>query len=134
MEVIYELSENHIQDLHVLYRNEWWTNQRSLEDTRKCVQGSQVCIGLIESNSLIGFVRVITDFTFKALIFDLIIKSEYRSKYLGNKLMRLVRNHEKLKDVTHFELYCLPELIEFYKQYEFSEEIGGIKLLRCNNA
>ena len=134
MEVIYELSENHIQDLHNLYTNEWWTNQRSLEETRKCVQGSQVCIGLIENNSLIGFVRVITDYTFKALIFDLIINREYRAKKLGKKLMHLTKNHIELKDVTHFELYCLPEVIEFYKQFEFSEEIGGIKLLRCQNA
>jgi len=83
MEVIYELSENHIKDLHNLYTNEWWTNQRSLEETRKCVRGSQVCIGLIENNSLIGFVRVITDYTFKALIFDLIINRDYRAKKLG---------------------------------------------------
>jgi len=134
MEVIYELSENYIQDLHNLYTNEWWTNQRSLEETRKCVQGSQVCIGLIENNTLIGFVRVITDYTFKALIFDLIINREYRARDLGKKLMDLVKNNVQLKDVTHFELYCLPELIEFYKQFEFSEEIGGIKLLRCQNA
>lgn len=134
MEVIYELSESHIQDLHDLYKDEWWTNQRSLEETRKCVQGSQVCIGLIENGLLIGFVRVITDFTFKALIFDLIINSKYRNLKLGKKLMGLVKNHEKLKGVTHFELYCLPELIDFYKRFEFSEEIGDIKLLRCINA
>lgn len=134
MEVIYELSESHIQDLHDLYKDEWWTNQRSLEETRKCVQGSQVCIGLIENGLLVGFVRVITDFTFKALIFDLIINSKYRNLKLGKKLMGLVKNHEKLKGVTHFELYCLPELINFYKRFEFSEEIGDIKLLRCINA
>lgn len=133
MEVIYELSNNHIQDLHNLYKNEWWTNKRTLEETGKCIQGSQICIGLIENNSLIGFVRVITDYTFKALIFDLIINSEYRANNLGIKLMRLVKNHTELKEVTHFELYCLPELVDFYKQFEFSEEMGGIKLLRCNN-
>lgn len=134
MEAIYNLSENHIQDLHNLYKNEWWTNKRSLEETRKCVQGSQVCIGLIKNNSLIGFVRVITDYTFKALIFDLIINREHRAKSLGKKLMRLIKNHKDLKCVTHFELYCLPELIDFYKQFEFSEKIDGIKLLRCINA
>jgi len=48
--------------------------------------------------------------------------------------MSLTKSHIELKEVTHFELYCLPELIEYYKQFDFSEEIGGIKLLRCNNA
>ena len=85
MEVTYKLSERHIQELHDLYKNEWWTNERTLEETRNCVQGSQICIGLLENNSLIGFVRVITDYTFKALIFDLIINSEHRNKSLGKK-------------------------------------------------
>ena len=134
MEVIYKLSDNYIQDLHELYKSEWWTNKRSLAQTKKCVEGSQIVIGLVENNKLIGFVRVITDYTFKALIFDLILKKEYRNKNLGQKLMHLIKKHEKLKDIAHFELYCLPELIEFYKQFNFSEEIGGIKLLRCNNA
>jgi len=135
MEVIYELSTNQLESLHSLYKNEWWTKSRTLEETIKCVHGSQVCIGLIEKNNdLIGFVRVLTDFTFKALIFDLIIKSEYRGKGLSKKLMSLVKAHEKLKNVKHFELYCLPELEGFYKQFEFSGEIDGIQLLRYKNA
>ena len=135
MEVIYKLSINQIKDLHSLYKNEWWTKNRTLEETKKCVHGSQICIGLIDKNNiLIGFVRVITDFTFKALIFDLIIKSEFRGKGLSKKLMSLVKAHENLKDVTHFELYCLPELEGFYKQFEFSGEIDGIQLLRYKNA
>jgi len=134
MEVIYKLSENQIKDLHNLYKNEWWTNQRTLEETRNCVHGSQICIGLIENNTLIGFVRVITDYTFKALIFDLIIDSNYRKKSLGKKLLNLIKSHEKIKNITHFELYCLPELKGFYEQFGFSGEIGGIELLRCNNA
>ena len=135
MEVIYELSTNQIENLHSLYKNEWWTKNRTLEETTKCVYGSQACIGLIDKNNgLIGFVRVLTDFTFKALIFDLIIKSEFRGKGLSKKLMSLVKNHEKLKDVKHFELYCLPELESFYNQFEFSGEIDGIQLLRYKNA
>ncbi len=134
MEIIYKLSENHIKDLHDLYKNEWWTNKRTITQTKNCVEGSQVCIGLVENNELVGFVRVITDFTFKALIFDLIIKKEYRRKNLGQKLMYLVKSHEKLKDIVHFELYCLPELKIFYEQFNFSEDIGGIELIRCNNA
>ena len=134
MEVIYKLSNSHIQDLHDLYRNEWWTNKRTFDQTKNCVEGSQIVIGLVENNKLLGFVRVITDFTFKALIFDLIINNKYRSQKLGKKLMHLVKNHEKLKDVVHFELYCLPEHKDFYKQFNFSDEISGIELLRCNNA
>ena len=133
MEVIYKLSERHINDLHKLYKNEWWTNKRTLDETRRCVQGSQVCIGLLNNDTLIGFVRVITDYTFKALIFDLIIDSDYRNQELGKELLNQVKTHEKLNNVNHFELYCLPELKSFYEQLGFSNNIGGIELLRCKN-
>ena len=69
MNIIHELSKKHIEQLHALYQAEWWTRDRSLGDTTKCVSGSQVCIGITsENDDLIGFARVLTDFTFKAFI------------------------------------------------------------------
>lgn len=134
MRVISELSEKHIEQLHALYQDEWWTRGRSLEDTKQCVLGSQVCIGITtENDDLIGFVRVLTDFTFKALIFDVIVTQSERGRGLGNKLLSLVKNHERLKPVRHLELYCLPEMFTFYKKHSFSGNVGEIKLMRLTN-
>ncbi len=135
MKEIYALTSKQIEQLHHLYQNQWWTQDRSLEETIKGVEGSQVCIGLVDKNdTLKGFARVITDFTFKALIFDITIAEECRNSGLGNHLMSLIKNNKQLIEVKHFELYCLPELEEFYKQYGFSDDIGDIKLLRYINA
>jgi len=134
MDVIYSLTEDHIKQLHSLYKNEWWTNNRSLDETMQCVQGSQIVIGLInDNNTLIGFVRVITDFTFKALIFDLIVDENYRRKGLSKRLISLVKTHTKLRNILHFELYCLPELVGYYKKLGFLDDIDGIRLLRHIN-
>ena len=134
MNVIRELSKKHIEQLHTLYQGEWWTRGRSLEDTKKCVLGSQICIGISsENDDLIGFVRVLTDFTFKALIFDVMVTQSERGKGLGNKLLSLVKNHEHLKSVRHFELYCLPEMLSFYEKHGFSANVGEIKLMRLIN-
>lgn len=134
MHVIYSLSKDHITQLHSLYNNEWWTNNRTLDETNRCIQGSQIVIGLTnESNILVAFVRVITDFTFKALIFDLIVDKEFRGTGLSSQLIKLIKNHSDLNRVSHFELYCLPELKEFYKQFDFTDEIDGIQLLRYTN-
>jgi len=134
MHVIYNLTNDHISQLHALYKKEWWTNDRSLDETARCVQGSQIVIGLINNkNTLIGFVRVITDFTFKALIFDLIVDKNYRDKGLSKRLISLVKCHTKLKNISHFELYCLPELVGYYKKLGFLESIDGIMLLRHVN-
>ncbi|MFZ2302205.1 MAG: GNAT family N-acetyltransferase [Gallionella sp.] len=120
MEIIYNLNENHIKQLCELYQQEWWTKGRTLEATKECVSGSQICIGIVDSEELVGFARVITDYTFKAFIFDVIVRIDQRGKGLGGKLVSLIKSHEKLSRVKHFELYCLPELDEFYSQYGFS--------------
>ncbi len=135
MSVIYELSEKHIEQLHTLFQSEWWTKGRTLSETRRCVSGSQICIGIIDGkNDLIAFARVITDFTFKALIFDVIVSSKSRKNGLGLKLIETIKKHPKINTVKNFELYCLPELVPFYESLGFSSDVGGINLVRCVNA
>jgi len=135
MNIIYALSEAHIIQLHLLYQREWWTRGRTMEDTKKCVAGSQICIGLVSGDDeLIGFSRVLTDYTFKALIFDVIVSENKRNQGLGNTLLSLIKNHEQLKSVRHFELYCLPEMFAFYEKHGFTTDVGDIKLMRHVNA
>lgn len=135
MNTIYALNEKHVTQLHRIYQQEWWTKTRSLEETKNCVAGSQICIGLVdEADDLIGFSRVLTDFTFKALIFDVIVHSAHRKKGIGDKLLSLIREHPKLKSVKHFELYCLPEMYDFYAKHGFTTGVGEIWLMRFTNA
>jgi len=135
MNVIYSLSEDHIAQLHTLYQQEWWTKGRSAEDTKKCVLGSQICIGIVsETDELVGFARVITDYVFKAFVFDVIVRHDARGLGLGNKLLSLITTHQQLESVRHFELYCLPEMMAFYTKHGFVSEVGEIQLMRLSNA
>src|SRR5690606_30545883 len=97
----------------------------------RVVDGSQICVGLVESSGrLVGFSRVLTDFTFKALIFDVIVAQDYRGVGLRDRLVSQILEHDKLGGVKTLELYCLPELIPFYQRYGFSEDVGPIRLMR----
>lgn len=134
MKVIYELSNRHIEQLHQLYQKEWWTKARTLEDTRKCVANSQLCIALVDTqDNLIGFARVLTDFTFKALVFDVMIREDQRGKGLGDRLMGLIKSHEQLSGVRHLELYCLPDMNDFYEKHGFTTNVCGVQLMRHDN-
>lgn len=134
MKIIYQFTDAHIEQVHEIYKEVWWAKDRTLEDTINCVRGSQICIGILDNDdNLICFTRVISDFIYKAIIFDVIVSATSRGNGLGNKLMELVKNHKKLKKVKHFELYCLPEMESFYSVFGFSTEVGGIKLMRCIN-
>ena len=116
-------------------QQEWWTKGRTLDETKECVAGSQICVGLISANDdLVGFARVLTDFTFKALIFDVIVRNDHRRTGLGDQLMCLVKSHEKLRQVKHFELYCLPEMFDFYAKHGFTTNTGDVRLMRLTNA
>ena len=135
MRIVNDFDETRITQLHAFFEREWWTVGRSLEETRRCVEGSQICIGLVDdAGMLIAFARVITDYTFKALIFDVIVAEAYRDMGLGDRLIDLVLEHPELTRVRHFELYCLPEVGSFYERHGFSCEVGGVRLMRRKGA
>ena len=77
-----------------------------------------------------GLLVFVTDFIFKAIIFDVIVCSSQRGTGLGVKLMDSIQNHEELKDVTHLELYCLPEMEAYYQKFGFSTDVGNVRLMR----
>ena len=135
MHIVHELDETRIAQLHEFYLREWWTAGRSLDQTRRCVEGSQICIGLVDdAGGLIGFARVITDYTFKALIFDVIVADARRGEGLGDSLIALVLDHPDLARVRHFELYCRADMAPFYERNGFSTEVGGVRLMRRSGA
>ena len=135
MNVIYHLSKNHIAQLHALYQQEWWTKGRSIEDAEKCILGSQVCVGIVsETDELVAFARVITDYVFKAFIFDVIVRHDARGRGLGNELLSLIASHQRLESVRHFELYCLPEMMAFYSKHGYVTNLGTVQLMRLSTA
>ncbi len=131
MKPIYEFTDTQINELHQLYQDQWWAKSRTLEETKSCIEGSQLCIGLLDDDgTLIGFTRVLTDYIFKAMVFDVIVSDHARGVGLGSRLISLVESHPKLSSVKHFELYCLPDMFPFYHKHGFTEKLGDIKIMR----
>jgi predicted GNAT family N-acyltransferase len=99
------------------------------------LKNTDLIFGLSEEHSekLIAFARVLTDNAYKALILDVIVDSTYRSKGLGKEIMQMILNHPELRLVKHFELYCLPELIPFYKKWGFIDDLGELTAMRLYN-
>ncbi|WP_049630622.1 GNAT family N-acetyltransferase [Cellvibrio sp. pealriver] len=131
MHIIEQLNDSHILQLHQLYQQQWWSNTRTLEEAHQVVLGSSLVLGVVDdANNLIAFTRVLTDGIFKALVFDVIVDEKYRSQQLGSRLMAAVKNHSRLQQVKHIELYCLPELQTYYQQFGFGTDVGGMQLMR----
>lgn len=133
-EMVHQLSQKQIRELRRLYPAEWWSKDRKISDIKKMLEHSDIVIGLVEpkKKKLVGFTRVLTDYVYKALVFDVIVAEPYRNRGLGKLLMEAVLRHPALKKVEHIELYCLPELIPFYQQWGFTEKLGRLRFLRKN--
>jgi GNAT superfamily N-acetyltransferase len=132
IERIEQLTGQHIKQLHALYQAEWWTQDRQLEDVRRMLQHSDVIIALGEADTkrLAGFARILTDYVYKALIFDVIVAESQRGHGLGRVLMDAILNHPDLAAVRHFELYCLPDMLPFYRQWGFTADLGELRFMR----
>jgi predicted N-acetyltransferase YhbS len=132
--VVTMLTENQILQLVDLYKNEFWSNKRTHQDVVSMLAGSDIIVALVdEKENIIAFIRVLTDFVYRAMIFDVIVKPSHRNMGLGAKLMDEVMNHPELKSVEQFALYCLPEMIPFYERWGFTSDVGEIRLMYTKN-
>lgn len=126
-----QLTDNQIYQLVELYKNEFWSKDRTFERVVKMLEASDVIIALVrDDEELIGFCRVLTDFVYRGTLYDVIIKPDYRKMGFGAKLLDAVINHPQLKEVENIALYCLPEMIPFYERWGFQIDVDGIQLMR----
>ena len=130
--VISQLSAEHKASLAELFRNEWWTRDRTAEDVTAACDGSDVVIGLERTvdESLVGFARVLTDWRFIALVLDVIVEPRLRAQGLGRMLMDCVVGHPRLSEVRSIELVCQPDLLAFYAKWGFTDRVGKSRLMR----
>jgi len=118
--VIKKLNKKQVKDLHKLYKNEWWTKDRSKKEIKKMLKHTDIVIGVVnKKGKLIAFARVLSDFVFKAEIYDVIVDKKYRGLGLGELLLTKIIKHKKLKNIKQFNLQCLDELEPFYKKFGF---------------
>jgi predicted GNAT family N-acyltransferase len=133
-ELVTSLTHNQLEQLEKLYQGEWWTKGRETQDIKRMVENSDIIIGLCEPSTkeLIGFARVLTDYVYKAFIFDVIVKETYRGRDLGKALINAIVQNPSLQNVRHFELYCRPEMESYYEKFGFSKELGKLTFMRLN--
>ncbi|KOP24799.1 GCN5 family acetyltransferase [Hapalosiphon sp. MRB220] len=133
-QVVEQLTEAQISDLLDLYKNEFWSHKRTRDQVEKMLAASDIVIGLVdECDRLVAFTRILTDFIYRATIYDVIVKPSHRNMGLGAKLMESVINHPKLNSVEVLALYCLPEMINFYQRWGFTVDVDELRLMFRGN-
>ncbi|MGB8819167.1 MAG: GNAT family N-acetyltransferase [Rhizobiaceae bacterium] len=115
------------EELYELYKQEWWTKGRLFDDVMLMIKHSNLAVGCCSPDGkLVGFARVLSDLTFKALIFDVIVHTDFRGRGIGKTLIKYVTNHKTFAKVKTFELYCPDELIPFYNKLGFRKRTSHL--------
>ena len=127
--MVENLDDSQLAEVHALMKNEWWCADRTLEEVASVVAGSDLVLACLDNDGTVtAFLRVLTDRVFKAVLFDVIVRSDHRDSGLGRKLMELTIDHPMLKSVRSIELYCPENISGFYKSLGF--DVSDSKLHR----
>ena len=116
------------EQLLALLRQTGWANQRSIEGIQKMLEGTPLTLGAWEGDCLVGFVRVITDGIYRALIDDVVVEESKRGEGIGSELMR--RLIERLAGVEEVFLRCGERVVSFYERHRFECSDGVVMDLK----
>jgi predicted GNAT family N-acyltransferase len=117
------LTNEQAKQLYELYQHEWWTKGRTLDDVHKMLINSDYIFGICESHSqeLMAFARVVSDRTYRAIIYDVSVAVDYRHQGLGSLLIEQIVSHPEISQLECIQLFCLPEMIPFYQKFGFTK-------------
>ena len=69
-------------------KEEWWCADRTLDEVREVVAGSDLTLAYLDKDgSIAAFSRALTDQVFKAVLFDVIVRTDHRDSGLGRELL-----------------------------------------------
>jgi N-acetylglutamate synthase-like GNAT family acetyltransferase len=86
-----------------------------------------------DGDRLVGFGRVLTDFVYRATIWDVIVDRAYHKQGIGTELVQRILNHPRLNNVELF--WLCTRRPGFYEKLGFSsKEQTGMVWSRSKHA
>ncbi|HET9952230.1 MAG TPA: GNAT family N-acetyltransferase [Candidatus Eisenbacteria bacterium] len=110
-------SRVNLAQLLSLYHITYWAKGRTVEQVARALRHSHPVITAWDGDRLVGFTRVISDLTYRATIWDVIVAESHQKRGIGREMMRLVLEHPDLKTVSMFVLLTKD-------QHRFYEHLG----------
>ena len=106
-----------------LYQITWWAQDRTGDQVRRALEHSRPVISAWEGKRMVGFTRVISDLTYRATIWDVIVRPSHQGRGVGKLMMHRVLEHPDLRTVTNFVLLTKDQHA-FYERLGFRKEPG----------
>ena len=87
------------QQLLALFEQADWAEGRCLHDIQQMLTETDVTITAWDGSKLVGFGRVLTDYVYRASVWDVIVDRTYQDQDIGKGLVRSILTHDSLAGV-----------------------------------
>ena len=115
-----------------LFHQAPWAKSRSLDDAKAMLRHTDLTLCAWDGNRLIGFGRVLTDFIYRATIWDVIVDKAYQGQGVGTEIVRRILTHPRLERVEL--VWLCTRRPGFYEKLGFSsKEQTGMVWSRSKN-
>ncbi len=101
-----------------LNANAFWAKDRSHQQIKKMLLNSTVVISLWHNKRLIGFGRATSDQVFRAVIWDVVVASDWQGRGMGKLILDSILKNKKIKSVEKVYLMTTNSS-DFYQQLGF---------------
>ncbi len=118
-----------VDDLLKLYRFTYWAKTRQAKDIETMLKNTSMIFSARHKGNIIAFGRVLTDFVFRASIWDFIVHPDYQGRGLGKRFLNYILNHPALIDIPIIVMF-LPHYRKWLTQFGFEEKDGLMVLIK----
>ena len=122
---IKEGQELDIQMLQALYHHAPWAKGRDLDGIKRMLDNTDYIFSAWDGPRLIGFARVLTDRTYRATLWDVVVHSDYQGLGVGEALIKTILSHPVLSKVEKFWLNTRDKQA-FYERFGFVRSDQGM--------
>lgn len=119
MTTVRDLTPDDAQELTALYEEYKWWDDRDVDDVRKALSETEVAVGIEDGDDIVASARVLTDYTYYANAFDVLVATDHRGEGLGETLLEAVVDHPDLQEVAGLSLLCRRGLVPYYETVGF---------------
>ena len=116
-------------ELANLYRFTRWGRSRSVEDIDRMLAGTSMCFSVRYEGRLVAFCRILTDFVYRASLWDIMVHPDHQGKKVGTSLLDYALGHPAVKHIPLIITYT-SELASFLTPHGFAPKEGALMLLR----
>ena len=129
IEIDYNPAKEDAGDLRDLYNSYPAWAGRTVEEVRNILDYTDevICLWDTETEDLIGSARVLTDYHYYGMIYEVIVLESRRSEGFGERVMNAISEHPRLEEVT-LMLHCQEKLVPFYEKCGFTTHDRGLRL------